>query len=70
LYADTADPEAVVAALRQALDPAAGRDLGARARQRMTAHWDWDHLAVRYRDFFYDLVGSRQGEKSCCRSSS
>ncbi len=59
LYADTRDPAAVADALRQALDPKVGSELGRRARQRMLAGWSWEHVAAQYRDFFYQLAGVR-----------
>jgi glycosyltransferase involved in cell wall biosynthesis len=61
LYVNTRDQAAVAAALRQALDPPVGRALGRQARQRMTAGWSWDKLAAKYRAFFDELLGARNG---------
>jgi glycosyltransferase involved in cell wall biosynthesis len=59
LYVETRDLAAVANALRHALDPAIGRTLGCKARDRMVASWSWKALAAQYRDFFFDLLGPR-----------
>jgi glycosyltransferase involved in cell wall biosynthesis len=51
LYADTANPEEVGAALRQALTAETGVPLGRAARARVLAGWTWHAQAKRYRDF-------------------
>jgi glycosyltransferase involved in cell wall biosynthesis len=62
LYVDTQDTPAVARAVRQALDPAAGRALGRKARDRMTSGWSWQVLAAKYRAFFYELAGARASQ--------
>jgi glycosyltransferase involved in cell wall biosynthesis len=59
LYVDTRNPAAVSPALRQALDPAVGKVLGRRARERVLSGWTWEREAAEYRAFFYDLAGGR-----------
>jgi glycosyltransferase involved in cell wall biosynthesis len=59
LFADTADAGHVAAALREALEPARAAALGTAARRRVLDGWSWEVLASRYREFFRELLDSR-----------
>lgn len=64
-YANTSDPSAVAAALRDMFS-SANLNLGGEARNRVLEGWTWASLAEKYRQFFYSVIPNQRVPEVPC----